>query len=167
MNKIRKKLILLLTIGNIVITFFCITCAAPQQNKGKKVKDLPSFDPLNYVFLIKTKSGKEKEFLNLMKSEYIKELKKNDCIKHFKLYVCDQNTAVNFATKRTDIIERDFIIYFELNHYTQMKGFLRVIADFRNHLYKFKDTNMKQSPFSDYFDFIDEFITIEAIEYTK
>lgn len=134
-------------------------------------------NPFNYVFLVKTRHGREKEFLDFVRGQWLPIIKNSDSVRHFTLYVCNQNTSVNFITDTTDIIERDFIIFLELEHHSLAGEFYAVIKNLRTKLavleqdqliqHSFAKSMFPKIPIDDFFEKIDEIATIELLEFSK
>ena len=169
----------------IVITItFCMTLLLLSQLNFSAENQIPQTsqespfpNPFNYVFLVKTRHGREKEFLDFVRRQWLPIIKNSDSVSHFRLYVCDQNTAVNFITDRTDIIERDFIIFLELKHHSLGVKFYHVINNLRTKLavleqdqliqHSFGKSMPSKIPIGNFFENIDEIITIELPEFSK
>ena len=87
-----------------VILFVCCMCvflgreSILSNDHLSAAMEEPFADPFNYICLVKTKSGNEKLFLEFLKKEWIPKLAGYKSVKHFKLYVSNQNKAVNLIT---------------------------------------------------------------------
>lgn len=169
----------------VVITMiFCVTLLLLSYlNFGVKdqiaqIGQNSSFsNPFHYVFLVKTRHGEEKDFLDFIKRRWLPIIKNSDSVKDFRLYVCNQNTSINFVTDRTDIIERDFIIFLELKDNSLAGEFYEVINDLRTRLavlekkeliqHSFGKSMPPKIPIGAFFENIDEIATIELLEFSK
>lgn len=172
----RKMIAITITLCMTLLLLSHLNFATENQTPQANQESLFP-NPFNYVFLVKTRHGREKEFLDFVRRQWLPIIKDSDSVTHFTLYVCNQNTAVNFITDRTDIIERDFIIFLELKHHSLGNEFYYIINNLRTKLavlekeqliqHSFGKSMPPKIPIGNFFEKIDEIATIELPEFSK